>query len=330
MISADIELGGFDARHWLNLLSLFQQAEPEPIDGAPGGTLVVVEESDGRACAAFHTGRGRVDLGSYAGRDNLGELCRLHGAKQAWSVRRGGMEALCELAAQRIPLHGDYVTQMLSLAGALRQLEDEGVFHRWPTRKQRPLPSTNVLSRALELVLPDGRALVICAFRDSKLWTGLALRRDHGQLDRVAGPDLIAEWAGPTAGDLRRDHRAIVHGVSRSLAPVHLGVFAQESDLRELMRNPEPGAWARAIALREILIDPAPPYVTVAAGADALRSAARRANALLGGVDLGRTLAPLAQFARSQAGELGSVTGLLGFNPLQALARRLNRREDAD
>jgi hypothetical protein len=102
-------------------------------------------------------------------------------------------------------------------------------------------------------------------------------------------------------------------------------LFAQRERIDALLRNPTPGAWARAAMLREVIIDPAPSYVHVAVGADAARAAGHRARIWLGGLDLFGALAPAAEFTREHVARVGSVTGILGWNPLHALATRLRR-----
>jgi hypothetical protein len=141
----------------------------------------------------------------------------------------------------------------------------------------------------------------------------------------MVGPDFLIEWAGPLAGDFRRDHRALTRAVSTAMAPVHLGLFAQREAFQALLRSAEPGAWAQAVALREIIVSPAAPYVHVALGADALRAAGKRTAAAFGGVDLTSYFAPIAALARQRIGRVSSLTNILGFNPLSTLASRLRR-----
>jgi hypothetical protein len=155
----------------------------------------------------------------------------------------------------------------------------------------------------------------------------LVLRRHAGSIDLVAGPDLLAAWTGPLGGDWRRDYRVITDAVSRTVAPVHFGVFSEASTMRELLRVPDPGAWARAAAVRDIIVHPAPPYVAVAIGADALRAVASTSARLFGGLDLLGAFGPVGRYLRGRVVDVASVTGTLGFNPLRLLAESLQRRE---
>jgi hypothetical protein len=183
-----------------------------------------------------------------------------------------------------------------------------------------------MLYRALDLLLPEDHVLVAVLWEREGLWTACALHRRGAQIDRLVGPKLLLDWTGPLGGDYRRDQRVIRRAVERALGPVHIGLFARREAIEALLADPSPGAWARAVALREIIINPAPPYVHLAVGADAARAAGLRAREWFGGLDLGSYVAPAARFARERVARIGSVTQILGFNPLQALANRLRRK----
>ncbi|MCA9603382.1 MAG: hypothetical protein KC417_15220, partial [Myxococcales bacterium] len=158
-------------------------------------------------------------------------------------------------------------------------------------------------------------------------WTSVAVRRMGGEIDWIAGPDLISRWTGPLGGDWRRDHRVIAAAVARNMAPVHVGLFSEEHIVRDLLRTPDAGRWARAAAVRDIAFYPTPAYVGVALGADVVRSATRQAASFLGGLKLFESIAPIAAELRSRVTDVASVSAALGFNPLEALGRFL-RGED--
>lgn len=321
MISDDIYFGGFDAESWSTLLGLVGVGRREP-----QGVLLIVERDDLTAAALLHTRKGALDCDAYLGRARLAELCERHDAERALVLRAGAAETLTERATRTLPLEADYLTQWLALLAVLRAGQREGLWASYPAAKPLPLPSPATVSAALDRVLPDGHAWLVAVWEGEQVCTAAALRRVHGQIDMLVGPDAILDWTGPLGGDYRRDHRALARAVGRALAPLHMGVFAQRETLQALLANPAPGAWATAIATREVIIDPAPPYVAVAAGADVARAAVQRARNLFGDLELLSLIEPTASFLRRQVGSLGSVTETLGFNPLQVLAERLSRR----
>lgn len=354
MISPELRFEGFDARSWTNLLSLFapglierMQApppdsdapevdphEPEREGDHPRGTICVVVDAHDRPLAAFHGQRGHLRHLEWLGPDHLQELCDEYGARRCLVIRAGVPEEIAERLAMRVQRGDDYVTQWLKLLEIVREFRTAGLIRIHPplTGPNVQVPAPGMVRRALDVVLPDDRTMVAMVWDGSATWTALALRRRAGAIDLVAGPDLIARWTGPLGGDWRRDYRVVSDAVSRALAPVHLGIFAEADTIRTLLRDPDPGAWARAVVVRDVIVHPTPPYVAVALGADAVRAVAKRSASLFGGLDALGALAPLAQAVRSRIEEVTSVTATLGFNPLRALAHALRRaapeRED--
>jgi hypothetical protein len=323
VITEDFRFEGFDATAFKRLVQLLggntSSAEQMP------GLLVIVLDAEHRPCAALVTGRGPVDVGTFEGPAQLAELCARLNVLGAVLIEDGALTELVENAADAMRFDEDYVQHWLSMVKATRALEDDGRILWWPRRTHLPIPTPAMLTRAVDLILPPRRSLVLALWEGESLWTGCAIERSDKDLCRMVGPDFLIEWAGPLAGDFRRDHRALSRAVSTAMAPVHLGLFAQREAFQSLLRSAAPGAWAQAVALREIIVSPAAPYVHVALGADALRAAGKRTAAAFGGVDLTSYFAPIAALARQRIGRVSSLTNILGFNPLSALASRLRR-----
>jgi hypothetical protein len=241
-------------------------------------------------------------------------------------LREGVLEDLVARASQRMHREDDYVTQWLHVARAIREELDAGrvAVHPRPFVSV-PLPTPQLVRRAMDSVLPDDRTFVLSVWRGPTLWTSAVLRRRGGEIDWVAGPDLLLAWTGPLGGDWRRDHRIVSQAVAAHVAPVHLGIYGELRSIRKLLRSREPGAWARAVAARDIIVSPTPPYVAVALGADAMRRVARKSTELLGGLDPLKQLGPLLGLLRGRVAEVASVTQTLGFDPLKLLAQFLQR-----
>lgn len=344
MISEALRVEGFDSRSWTNLLSLFapnvtHRLETEGAPDAPeieekpsvehrSGALVVVLDDRERVLKAFHTRRGRVVGLTYPGPDGLAELAVRWGAARCVVLREGVLEEIGERVARRLERGEDYVAQWLVVARTIREMSEAGLLLTYPRPlADVPIPTIGMVRRAMDTVLPDGHAVVVVVWNGTSPWTGLVLRRREGSIDRIAGPDLVARWTGPLGGDWRRDYRVISQAVTRSVAPVHLGVFTELSTLRTLLRNADPGAWARAVAVRDVIIHPTPPYVAVALGADAVRAFAKQSAQWLGGIDAIGQLAPIASYFRGRVAKVASVTATLGFDPLKVLAVWIRRAE---
>ena len=332
MLSTNLRVTGFDAVTWGRFISLFESRRRRVHEDHRNsyGIVVVVEDPNGHACAAFIGDRGPIAADNYKSREDLPALCAEHRVRRGMALKLGTIEELTERATAQMLRTDDYAGQWLALLSAARELEREGALYFWPEpRNAVPLPTPQLVTRALDVVLPDEHSFVAALWEDAELWTALVLRRRGGQFDLIGGPELVLDTVGPLSGDFRRDHRAVSRAISTSIAPLQLGIYTQRKRFERLLREAEPGAWAKAIALREIIIDPAPAYVHFAIGADALRATARRTGELLGGIDFISFLEPWTRYAREQISHVTSVSGMLGFNPLQVLARRLRANEDS-
>jgi hypothetical protein len=356
MISEDVRIQGFDARAFTNLVSLFApnvvyRHERDPADSdAPeldreerastegDGSLVVVVSAKGTLRKAFHSVHGRVrDLEwdgfgpqprAFEGLEGLPER---YGAKRVIVLREGVLEDAFARASARMHREDDYVAQWLHVVRAIREEMDQGriAIHPKPFVSV-PLPTSQLVRRTLDSVLPDDRAFVLAVWRGHTLWTAAILRRRAGEIDWVAGPDQLLAWTGPLGGDWRRDHRIVSQAAAAHVAPVHLGLYGDLRSVRRLLRSREAGAWAKAVASREVILHPTPPYVAVALGADAVRRVAQKSSAvfgggLLGGLDPLRQMMPVLGLLRNRVAEVASVTQTLGFDPLKLLASFLQR-----
>ncbi|GAB4204100.1 MAG: hypothetical protein OHK0013_18750 [Sandaracinaceae bacterium] len=345
MISDDVRIQGFDARAFTNLVSLFapnvvwrNERDPQDSDApeldehvaeerrAADGSLVVVVSAKGTVRKAFHTVRGRVRDFQFEGWDRLAGVPERYGARRVVVLREGALEELVARASQRMHREDDYLAQWLHVVRAVREEIDSGrlAIHPRPFVSV-PLPTPQLVRRTMDSVLPDDRTFVLAVWRGSALWTSAVLRRRAGEIDWIAGPDQLLAWTGPLGGDWRRDHRIVSQAVAAHVAPVHLGIYGELRSIRKLLRSREPGAWARAVASREVIVSPTPPYVAVALGADAMRRVARKSTELLGGLDPLRRLTPVLGLLRGRVAEVASVTQALGFDPLKLLAQFLQR-----
>jgi hypothetical protein len=310
MIDADLRFEGFDARSWHNLLSLFApgvtgraEASPPSAEGTPEpcgaagraeGSLLVVVDAEDHPLAALHTLYGRVTLDGPA--SDPWALCATHGARRCVILREGALEELGERLALRLGPEDDYLAQGVALLQTLRELADGGLVRVWPKRYiQVPIPSAVAIARAMDVLLPDGRAAVLALWEGRRLWTAAALRRRGGRLDWVAGPDLVARWASVEGGP-RACAEGINDGIARAMdTPVHVGLFGEAGQVRHLLRQGEPGAWARAVAAGDPLVEPMPAYVAMALGADVLRGVARAST-----TGLRDRLSQLGEYLRSR------------------------------
>lgn len=325
MISGALRFEGFDARSWTNLVSLLRSESTQP-----RSTLIILVDASDIPLYAFTTEGVKVSFPSVALTHDLEKISLQYNAHQIIVLRLGALEMWNERIAKSVKLSSDFMGQLLVLAKTFRELRQEGQIRVWPaTFAQIPLPTAPMVDRAFDIFLPNDRSALLAVWQDRSLWTALAIRRKGGQIDAVLGPDILHRWSGVLSGDFRRDSRVVSQAVSQSLAPLRVGLFCEAHTLKKLISDPEPGAWAKAVALRNIVIHPMPKTIAAAIAADAARAVAKR-SADWTGWD---PLAPLINIAydvRNQISSLASISNTLGFNPLKLLALALsnNRRRD--
>lgn len=328
VLTPDVQFEGFTAEDWKRLLGLFQSLPTAGRDSPrPRGGLFVIHEG-GRLRKLLHTTKGRVPItGPWP--IPLSELADLHHADWVIAAHTGALEECMERFGARIRRADDFLAQAITLIGIVREMLAEGALEAWPQRLHGvPLPSDTMVRKALDVVCPDGHALLLGIFDRGELWTALVARRRRGAFDLLAGPDALRPAMGLLSGDWRRDYRHLVRAVEDKYAPLGLGCFAEVETFRALEVDPRPGAWGRAVALRDIVLSPMTPAVALALGFDGARYAAHGLRAL---TDRMVTLALVQPVLTRVRERLRKVTGdkdvrqILGFDPLAILRALLER-----
>jgi hypothetical protein len=96
---------------------------------------------------------------------------------------------------------------------------------------------------------------------------------------------------------------------------------------RALQTDSSPGAWTRAVAVRDLVLAPMPLAVGVGLGVDGLRYALRGLRVLTGRITPLAAIGPMLDSARARVAKATGkdVGALLGFDPLAALRALLER-----
>lgn len=335
MIVHDTRIEGFDARSWHRLVTLVAPgfASHAPAAGergarGEGGALFVLYGETG-VVRAIHSLRGAVALPDWAGPASLEGCARSLQTRFAVAAEVGALEELYERVGGRLDPKDGVAESALVALDAVRELIGEGELHVVPSLGRAvPLPPPEVVHRAWDAVLPEGHAFALALYEGVEMETGFVARRRGGAVDLLLGPESIRRLTGPLGGDFRRDHRVVRAAVEREVAPLACGVFAPTSTVRALLREEASGAWARAIATRDVVVDPMPPWIAVAASAGAVRAVASRSLKLVAGLEVLGLLGPFASQAREALGGL-DLKGLLGFDPLDVVGAIVRRSENA-
>jgi hypothetical protein len=332
VLTADVRFEGWTAEDWQRFLGLWTPHPPAhaAADAAlekRGGGLFVLH--DGTAVRKLlHTRRGRL-APDFAWPAPLPTLAESLDASWVLAGKLGALDEVMERFGARARRSDDLTTQALSLVGIVREMTAEGTLERWPRRLHGvPTPTEGMVERALDSVCVSGKAILLGVFKEGELWTAFVARRRGAGFDVIAGPDELRRAMGFLSGDWRRDYRYLVDAVEERYAPLALGCFGEIDTLRELQLDARPGAWARAVAVRDIVVSPVPRALGLALGYDGARFAYEALRGVTKRLDVLGVLDPTLRAVRKRLGAAAGnkdVENVLGFDPLAALRALLKR-----
>jgi hypothetical protein len=344
LLTADVRFEGWTTEDWTRFVQLWQpRAAPDRELTRPRGGVIALHE-DGQILKLMHTHRGRLDPAMSAPPDGehdtralalrtgqfsaMGELARIHHASWALGLRLGALDEVMERFGARARRGDDLTAQALQLVSIVREMMNEGAITSWPQRlRGLPVPTPALVRRTLDAVCPDGRALVLGLFDAQGLWTSFVARRRGGGFDVIAGPDELRPELGLLSGDWRRDYRHLARAVEDRYAPLGFGCFAELGTFRALQTDARPGAWSRAVAVRDLLIAPMPTAVGVGLGIDGVRYALESMRVLTERLVPVSVFTPFFDAARERVAKVTGkdVGAMLGFDPLAVLRALLER-----
>ncbi|HVJ15320.1 MAG TPA: hypothetical protein VM686_07765 [Polyangiaceae bacterium] len=327
MFTPDVRVAGFDARQWQLVFDAFRGPGSNGATGPSGGVVAVTSGNHLRKLVS--TLSGRIDPASEPWPVPLAELAERHQARWAAELGFGALDELMERFAERVEQKDDMLTQSLLLVAVLRELEQEGAIRLHPTpASEWPVPRENLVLSVLDAICPRGRALALAVFEGGDLSTCLVARRGERGFDALVGPGELRATIGFLSGDFRRDYRYLQDAIEQKVAPLSLGCYAEYATLRRLAAAEGPGAWAAAVAARDVVLSPAPAAVAVPLGLDLGRAAFQGLRALAERAGVSGLFAGVGQ-------RIGRIEGLsaverdvadwLGFDPLKLLSRLLSR-----
>ncbi|HVY26327.1 MAG TPA: hypothetical protein VHB79_07225 [Polyangiaceae bacterium] len=324
MFTADCQVLDFTAQDWLRLPDLFRQPGAAPARSAAAGGILAVRDGQ-RIVKVTSLVRGRLPLPE-GGPVSAEQLVAEHDGAFACVLSTVALEQFGDRFARRLSRGQSFHAQVEAFIAAMRELEQEGEVELWPQRfAEWPIPTERAFESALDLVCPDGKALVVGAFDQGELYTALCLRRRGPAIDLVMGPDRVRRDMGLLSGDFSRDYRYLGAAVEARLGPIAVGCYAELDTFRRLASDPVPGAWAGAVAARDVVLTPVTPGVAVPLGVDAGRAVLSFAKGLAGrfgifdGLGAPSSLGP--RLSRAYAFVEQDVRRYLGFDPWQMLTR---------
>lgn len=344
MLSADCRLEGFTTSDWTRVLSLFQprRASGKERDPTRARGGVVLVHQGGKLLKLLHTQVGRLrrddvermlapaEGGGAPARGmppiDPEALARQAHASWAAVVELGALDNVMDRFGERARRGDDIATQLLTIAELSLEEVAAGRIALWPRRLAgMPIPSPGMVDATLDTVCPPGKSMLIGLFEGGELWTSLAMRRGRSGFDLILGPDEVRPDMGLLAGDWRRDYRHLSRAIEdRVGGPLALGCFSEATTIKKLVVDATPGAWARAAAVRDVILSPVPLALTIPIGLDVGRAALSALRAVAERADPIGVVGPSIQALKERFSER-EVERVLGFHPLELLRRLVSR-----
>jgi hypothetical protein len=329
VLTTDVRFEGWTTEEWTRFLHLWKpRASPEREATRPRGGIFAIHES-GRLRKLLHTTSGRLHPHAAPWPVPLEELCEQHHASWALAGHAGALEEVMERFGARARRGEDLVAQSLSLVQIVREMMIEGAIETWPRRLRGiPPPTEPMVRRAMDALCTDLHAIALGMFKEGELWTAFVARRRGACFDVIAGPEDLRHHMGLLSGDWRRDYRHLARAVEDLYAPLSFGCFAEVDSFRALQVDARPGAWGRAVAVRDVVLSPIPPAVGLALGVDGARLAFENLKRVTGRIAPLARLDPVLASMRARLGSAAGekdVSSVLGFDPMHALRQLLRR-----
>jgi hypothetical protein len=275
MISADAELRDFlgeRLHHLSGLLSRKHGESPGSLPIPPG--VILLRSDDGLPAKILHTRLGRIAPGSIHP-DELTDLPRLANRLEArWivSTEGGALTSINETASADLRPGQDMVDFWLCLARAAACEIEAGRITYWPDPFEGiALPSREALDRAFDALLPPNSSALLYVFDGPSLYAEAIVVRGSREIELVAGHDALE--IGPPPLQWREGYRDLLKAAEARLAKPSVGVFVTLEAARAIASGKRSGELPKALARRELIVEPAPYWLAGPLGAVAVRDA---------------------------------------------------------
>ena len=245
----------------------------------------------------------------WAGPHSLGRLRRAAGARLAIAVEEQALERIAARLDRSLSAADDLGAQGLAALRAARAELGRGLHLDPDPFSPIPVPSFAALQQTLDLLHPDDRSVGLFVFDRGRLWTSVIAEKRRGDICRITSHRALGVEISDFAGGR---HKGVLEAMGRRVAPPHAALFTTLDAWRDIA-GPEPGMLAQKVALRQAVLDPAPPWLVALTGAAAMAGMAQTAGRLFGRF--------VPQTLKDTARSLTATPfAALGFDPIQLYA----------
>jgi len=321
MLSRDVAIHDIDAAQWLHLRKLI---EPDYSAYARGGArtlpLVVLLEN-GRPVKAVRPGQGRVPLDTlkWYGPALL-ERARLeNGGSFLLAIEVAAVRSVLRTVEERVRLGEDIVAQGLHVLRAIRGAMGQGIYLTPRRIGSMPIPSFEAVQQTFDLLVADNSTIVAYIFKGLDPYASLILTKRHGDIVEIT----THRYLGTHVRNWRFDYQKILADAERRCAKPHIGFFASLDVWTRIVAGTS--RLSLEVAQRNVILDPAPPWLLGLLAADVGVQVAKVGLGLLSRF----VPAPVLETARGVAAtalEQGPFS-LLGFDPFALAGQLLRMRE---
>jgi hypothetical protein len=329
VLSPDIELVDLDGRHWANWWALLW---PPGLDQRLGIVLVFVEDTDGdvdgdgQQVRAVRLGEGRVEI-DWKGTSvkSMAAMRRALGAGILLVLDTRALPAVFGDFEAELRADDDYVGQLIAIWQAIKRAHKAGLIHMDPPLLDvLPAPGADALQRTFDLLIPDNSALIAYVMETDgpQVHASIIASKDGGDVvfatthlgidDEVGGKYLAHDW--------RKRYKRVNEVVESRYDPPSVAVYVDRAAIDRVLTGPV-DQLSREIAQKNVIIDPAPLWLSALLGGAAVAGAATRGAKSLSRL-VPRSARRMAQSMAKQAGDRLKDAGLdpwemLGFNPIE-------------
>ena len=308
MIATDLRFDHLDPIEWRRVQKLFVPQKPTPplfllLDGNRVVKAI-------RPLAAPHAVTADPADFPWRGPASLPSLRTRAGARLALAVDEETALRIADRFDATLKPGDDLVAQLLTGARAARAELGRGLHVDPDLFSSIPVPTYAALQQTFDMLLPDDRSAGLFVFDRSGIYTSIVIEKRRGDLARITSPRALGTEALRVTDFRDGRHRLLLEAMARHSLRPHAALFCTTSAWREIA-GPQPGALAQKLALRQAVIDPAPPWLLAFTGAGAAAGVAQTASKLFGRF-VPQTVKDV---ARGTARALSPFTPL-GFDPI--------------
>ncbi len=321
MLSPDVELVDLDGRHWANWWTLLW---PPGLDRSFAVVLAFVE--DGELVRAVQLGKGAVELRWHGtSHKDLAATRAAAGAGVLLMLDTRALPAIFGDFEAKLRSGDDFVAQWTTIWGAIKRAAGRGLVRMDPPLLDvLPAPSAESLQRTFDLLVPDGSALSVYVMEDdgSDIHTSIIASKDGGDIVFATTHMGIADEIGAKylARDWRKRYGRVVEVIESRFDAPSIAVFLEKGVVERVMTGPV-DQLSRELSKKNIVIDPAPLWLSALLGGAAIAGAATRGARSFSKLipkAARKRMAGLAKQAQDQIKATGfDPWELLGFNPIQ-------------